>query len=918
MRARGFDGSPLALRYRRANPHASVASLTVCVPTGIAYPVPGLSKHERQERESPDCAASPFDTSARTAFLGSLFCVALLTVPASVFADSGVGVDTWRANALDPSAGTTVAGCDERGTSWLEPGQHRSPSGNLYACPPPPVRPDQHGDWQYYGVLQLGLLGTGGDDHNALWNRYVDWNSGLILGLLDMTFERPDDGAYANVRASRLSDDDQYYQAVFGRAGSYKIEAFIRDLPNALSNDARPIWNGVGTNTLSLPSSLVAGGSTSAQVAAASAAMPERTLSVKREKQGFGYSTYLTPQWTAYANVTDEERKGERPYGGSFFFNYAFPADGGVLETVKPIDDATINVNGGLRYAGAVWRMDLGYQGSFYRDRYASYTYQTPFALTPVIASAVSAPLTTGQMSTEPDNNDNNLQTTFTRKLPMNGELSLTASAGTMTQNASLIPPIDCQGVFGIGLNGSLQLGPQNPYLYNCANWNTTAALSRPSADLSIDTTLLDARIVLQPSSDLSVRGGVKFNREDYSNNAYLAYNPLTGQYGYVAENGAQGSVVTGPNGSSQAGVGIWDLADPSAIVRIRSLPLSEQTIDANLGTDWKLGAHTTIGATYDFNRYEPSNSERSQIDDNSLKLTWINRSLDWLTLRASATYLKQTGDNYDYDPYGFLYSTSLPGFVAPIGGVPAQSVDALRLYDLASRDESKIDLMATAAPRDDMTISASLRTDINAYDATIGRQKFDTLGMTLQWEWQPSPGTNASLYYGYDRSKLRMANVNDAGTGTDPTLGGTAFPLDDRWWANDTERNQSAGATLIHSIGRVRLDASWMYLDSRGTTSYQFATPAALAYFVDGTTVPGNAFPPMTYRLTSLTVAVTIPIVERISLRLFDSFERGVISDWHYAGFDTSLVYDHRVYTDGGPQSYSANLIGLLVNIRL
>ena len=26
----------------------------------------------------------------------------------------------------------------------------------------------------------------------------------------------------------------------------------------------------------------------------------------------------------------------------------------------------------------------------------------------------------------------------------------------------------------------------------------------------------------------------------------------------------------------------------------------------------------------------------------------------------------------------------------------------------------------------------------------------------------------------------------------------------------------------------------------------------------------------------------------------------------------------DHRIYTDGGPQSYSANLIGLLVNVRL
>ncbi len=78
-------------------------------------------------------------------------------------ADSGVGVDTWRANKLDPAAGATALGCDGRGTSWLVEGQHRSPTGNLYACPPPSPQPDEHGDWQGYGVLQIGALGLGGD-----------------------------------------------------------------------------------------------------------------------------------------------------------------------------------------------------------------------------------------------------------------------------------------------------------------------------------------------------------------------------------------------------------------------------------------------------------------------------------------------------------------------------------------------------------------------------------------------------------------------------------------------------------------------------------------------------------------------------------------------------------------------------------
>jgi len=829
-------------------------------------------------------------------------------------ADSGVGVDTWRANRLDPTAGAASTYCDERGTSWLEAAPHRAPGGNLYACPPATPVADEHGDWRSYGVLQLGLLGTGGDDRNALWNRYVDWDSGLILGLFELAAERPADGTYADVRASRLDDDDQYYQAVFGRAGSYKVKAFVRELPNVLSGNARPIWNGVGTDHLTLPPGLVAAGSTSGEVAAVSAATPERRLSVKRDKQGLAYDVWLDPRWTAYASVTHERREGARPFGGPFFFNYPFGNDGGILETVKPIDDATIAIESGLRYAGETWRVDLGYSGSFYRDRYTRYTWQMPFALFPVVAGAVSAPLTTGQFATEPDNDYHNLKAAFTRRLPWNGELSLTASGGRMAQDDSLIAPIDCQGVFGIGLGGSLETGPQNPYLYPCANWNTPQALSRRSADLSIDTTLLDGRIVLQPWSTLSLRAGLRFEREDYRG-TYVAWNPLTGQYGYVAENGAQGSVVPGESG-------IFDpLSSPSSITRVRNLPLDMQTTQATVGADWKPGAHDTLGATLALQRYEPGHRERTRVDDASMKLTWTNRALDWLVLRANYTRLHRSGDAYDYDPYDFTYSISLPGFVPPAGGVPAHTVEAMRKYDLSNRDEDKLYLVATIAPRDDMTLSATLRGDFNDYDAQIGRQRYDTFGITLQWEWQPSPVTNASLWYGFDRSSLGLANVNEINdSGSDPRLGGSTYPLSGRWWADDRERNHSAGATFAHAFGRVRVDASWNYLYARGLTAYRYASPLALAW---GDTVVGDGpgsgvFPAMVYRVNSFAAGIDFALGGPVTLRLFDLYERGRVDDWHYLGFDASLVRDHRVYTDGGPESYAANLVGLLVNVRL
>src|SRR5690606_9563417 len=132
----------------------------------------------------------------------------------------------------------------------------------------------------------------------------------------------------------------------------YKFEAFTRSMPNVVSANARSIWNGVGTHELTLVDGLVPGASTVAQVAAASAAAPERVLQVNRDKQGLGLNYFFNRQWTGYANLTNETREGARPFGGPFFFNYPFPDNGGVYETPRPIDDATINTNLGLRFVG--------------------------------------------------------------------------------------------------------------------------------------------------------------------------------------------------------------------------------------------------------------------------------------------------------------------------------------------------------------------------------------------------------------------------------------------------------------------------------------------------------------------------------------------------------------------------------------
>src|SRR5690349_16703669 len=108
----------------------------------------------------------------------------LLALPAAVNADSGSGVAVALSNPLQQGRAAAGDDTDERGTSWLRPGQRRSPAGLLYGCPLEPPTFTPIGEWDYDGHVQLGWIGTFGDDGNALWNRYVRWDSGLVLGLI--------------------------------------------------------------------------------------------------------------------------------------------------------------------------------------------------------------------------------------------------------------------------------------------------------------------------------------------------------------------------------------------------------------------------------------------------------------------------------------------------------------------------------------------------------------------------------------------------------------------------------------------------------------------------------------------------------------------------------------------------------------
>ena len=859
-----------------------------------------------------------------------LACPALVWAQSDGSATQRVG-NTQFGNSLDPTGWATFNPPDPAGMSYLHADQLRMPTGSLY--PYPRQAPDEqafgNGDWLYTGYLELGYLHTSGNHNDEFLQMYSDWRNGAA-GMLAFSAYNRKTAQYVEVRGSRISDKDQYYRLRAGQYGDYRIEAFYRDIPHTLSTTAYPLWNGAGNTDLTLPAGLVPG-STQAQVAAVEAARPRQTLQVTRQSEGVSWEGVLSRNWIGYAGVTTEHRSGDRDWGGPMFFSYVFTsmgpggpgtpgtpgALGGQYETVRPVDFTTTDINIGLRNKGGAsgWLFNFTGAGSFFRDHASTLSYAAPFAVLP----GTTAAITGGTWSLEPDNNYYNmrLEASHPRKF-WRGDFSISAAYGSMRQNAPLqspLSPLYCPSGQSIGTTGIA-----------CVDWNTTAALSQQNGDARIDTGLLNLRLNFRPTAKLSWYANLRWYDED-NMTRYTMYNPLTGQYGYVPENGSE-SLITGETELFQSGNPLYQ----SNFAQIASIPFSYDDHKAELGGSYRINPDNTLGASYVFDRQTPHPRERTYINDQHLKLSWDTKVFGDATLRFSYEYEKRGGSRYNSDPYGNWYSPAQPGYVTPALGYIEWTVAQMYKYDMSDLEASKLKAILTVPLRQTATLTTTLYGNRNRYGADIGRQSFDTTGADVSWDWAPSAITSMSAYASIESTRLKQGNVNDnealIGTSpdqSDPNFGSPMFPYANYWTATDTERDANVGAHFNHTFSpRVRLDLNYDYSYSRGLNSYNYASLAAISATYQPILTAadvGNSFPPNVYRMQKLTANLNLALTRRVGLRLYGEYEYGNFADWNYSGFTTpaDLVIGNRVFTDLGPQPHwHATVVGAFMTLKL
>ncbi len=249
-----------------------------------------------------------------------LLAATLLSGP--VLADTGAIGYSQPGNILNPSGLPVDLARDPDGLSPLSGGTTRSPTGLLYPTPflvPEMKQSESDPDWWTSGWVQAGFIGTFGQDpKSAMLNEYGDRRSGFVLTNLGLMAENRATGAYVSGMAQNVGRPDQFYQVKVGRYGVFDLTTYFDGIQHLYSTEAKSLWDGIGTDTLTLRPGLTPGASTPAQVSAVAAAVGDSTLSVTREKAGTGLTYTPFKSLDLFVKASNEWRTGTQPNSATF------------------------------------------------------------------------------------------------------------------------------------------------------------------------------------------------------------------------------------------------------------------------------------------------------------------------------------------------------------------------------------------------------------------------------------------------------------------------------------------------------------------------------------------------------------------------------------------------------------------------
>ncbi|HEU0202131.1 MAG TPA: MtrB/PioB family outer membrane beta-barrel protein, partial [Burkholderiaceae bacterium] len=704
----------------------------------------------------------------------------------------------------------------------------------------------------------------------------------------------------------------------------------------------RSLWSGVGSGALQLDNpALVPGGLASAEATQdalrnALATLPVSTLQIVRNKGGLALNARWSEAWRSFLTLTSERRRGARPFGAVF----GGGDGGGNVEVPESIDDTTHELRAGAAYADGLTSFNIALSASAYRNRIDTMSFENPLAVTLSSVSAIGPnAFAQGRYDLAPDNDYTSMQADYARRWPAWFDARLTASAalGRLRQNDTLIAPTTL-ALTGATLNG---VAMDNA-------WNTTAALTRTSADARIDTQLFTLTLALSPARALALAARYRYDATDNKTAAYFACNPLTGQVGRLLNEGSGAAVVDVPAylgaRCDPAAIRALDLPPNAGDITVRNVPYEHTQQVYGVRADWNVSRTATLAADVEREEFRRRFREREKTWEDRLKLSYTGRNFDvgaggssflssLATLRAAVEYGERRGSAYATNPYREFTSASLGPL--PASGNAAtwiRSVDTFRKFDLADRRQGRVDLRAHFTITEAIDAGASWTGIYARYpDSEYGRRgRHDQNSAGVDVNYQAAGGMSLHGFYNRQRGRMQQRGLQSAGCfiGADgvtagnfeslcAAAGGPLFPRSRDWSVRSRDVNRVGGTGARIELRRAVLDLDYLYVRARTAIDYQYGAGIVLTPIQQA--LAGSGWQDLKFTQHVLSASALVPITRNLAARLTLQHERGSIDDWHYDGLaENPVPAANAVYLDRGPENYRVTFAGVLVRLQL
>jgi len=312
-------------------------------------------------------------------------------------------------------------------------------------------------------------------DDSAKFGEYTGMNEQGAYLIADAAGRyRGADGLWLDLSAVDLGLDSRFFGVEGGRQGKYEFHLNYKQLPHNISDTANSPFLGIGTTSLTLPSSWVPASTTGAMTAL-DASLRGTDFNTERRMVDLGGALTLVKHWAFAVNVRHEEKTGTRGTGGSFIFNDS--------RLPMPVDYQTDQFDASAAYNAERLQARFAYYGSIFNNDDAALIWENPYL--PLANGA-----TTGQLALAPSNQFHQLVFSAGYKLAERAQVTGDIALGRMTQNESFLP---------YTINSSLPTQP----------------LPASSLDGQVDTLTGNLRFTTTPVDKLRINASLTYNERN-------------------------------------------------------------------------------------------------------------------------------------------------------------------------------------------------------------------------------------------------------------------------------------------------------------------------------------------------------------------------------------------------------------------